>query len=135
MRDITEPYDRTDALAALAAAIGTAGDLEWALATAHALANESQRNYALATLAEALSAHGDPKAAETVALTITDPGEQARVLTTLAQTAEPNCARALIGRALSVGDWVPLVGLVVQLQPTALTAITTEYLTSFQPIE
>ena len=71
---------------------------------------------------------GDLDRAEAAARAITDPGRQAQALADLATTIGQDQARSLLAQALVTGGWEPLVGVLVQIDPSTVIAIADEYL-------
>ena len=68
--------------------------------------------------------------AEAAARVITDPDEQTQTLTDLAREAEPNHARSLLARALTVSHWNASLDVLIQIAPAAVTAIADVYLST-----
>ena len=93
------------------------------------IASPGERARALAGLAVAAGA-GDLDRAEALARAIPSPDERARVLANLASKAEPNQARSLLARALTVGHWKASVDILVQIKPAAVITIADEYLSA-----
>jgi tetratricopeptide (TPR) repeat protein len=133
--DITQPYEQAAALAVIAEAMARAGDRERArMLTERAetvvrdITWPHRKAEALAAVAAALARTGDIERAEAVAGDITQPYERAAALAAIAGEVEPNRARSLIVQALSLGGWVKCLEALAQLQTTALSTLTDEYL-------
>ena len=128
---------RSSAMAALAQAATAAGEFDLAEAAAGDIDDSGQRVAALAALANAVATAGHLERARTLAQRaektareMTDPTEQARAFTALAGKAEPAHASSLLACALTVGDWTELLGVLAQIEPSVLIAVSDEYVTA-----
>ena len=97
-------------------------------ALARTITNLDERVRALDVVVKAAAGAGDLARAEALAKTITSPDQHARMLVDLAGKSEPNQARLLLARALSVGHWMVSVDVLVETSPAAVITIADEYL-------
>ncbi len=112
--------------------------LVWSLSTevtglqavARGIPDHYHRARALGFVAEVAAGAGDLDLGKALAQAITDPNEQARALADLARKAEPNQARSLLARALTVGHWKVSVDILVKINPAAIITIADEYLSA-----
>ena len=109
-------------------AVAGAGDLDRAEALGRTITNLDERVRALDVVVKAAAAAGDLDRAEALAQTITSPDQHARVLADLARKSEPNQARLLLARALTVGHWMASIDVLVKTSPAAVITIADEYL-------
>ena len=109
-------------------AVAGAGDLDRAEALGRTITNLDERVRALDVVVKAAAGAGDLDRAEALAQTITSPDQHARVLADLARKSEPNQARLLLARALTVGHWMASIDVLVKTSPAAVITIADEYL-------
>jgi hypothetical protein len=129
---ITGPGGQEWALAAVAAALAEAGELDRAEATARSIADPDMQAQALAAVAAALVRAGDVDQAEATARSITDPDAQARALAAVvralveagdldARSAIPERAPQLLALALAqTMGYVALLPVLAQVEPIAV---------------
>jgi tetratricopeptide (TPR) repeat protein len=132
-RSIVDPTDRTCALADLAGALATDGQIERAEQILGSLPEQDTRQRldsgepgVVATI-RALT--GDPERAEALARSITAPDDQARGLAAVAMVLPPDQARRLVGEALQIAeDWTIPLGALAKVDREALNRIVDDLL-------
>jgi hypothetical protein len=130
---IADPILRALALASVSKAVAESKNPEWvprliqnAEIIAHQVADSGRRTQGLVALVRALAAAGAiEKAADTVRA-ITDATRQAQVLAALARDTQPDCAHALIARALTMGHWSAAIADLACVHPAAVKTLADE---------
>jgi hypothetical protein len=132
---IANAGQRARTLASLAQLAGRVGDVDRAAALADltkaaaaAMIAPDQRERTLTSVAKAAARAGDLDWGEALAGAITDPEPRARVLAVLARKADPDKARSLLARALTLGHWETSADALADIAPAAVLTIADQYL-------
>ncbi|MEY9842791.1 tetratricopeptide (TPR) repeat protein [Streptacidiphilus sp. EB103A] len=121
---ITDRRARARALIAVVEELARRGETDRAQALTRAIPDLWARGHALVPVVEELARRGETERAEALADTIAFRETRDRALFVVAGLAAPSDARRLAARLAALGGWYGITGLLEQLAPQGVTAVT-----------
>ncbi|MEU4588125.1 hypothetical protein AB0F92_39775 [Kitasatospora aureofaciens] len=118
------PRRRAGWQAEIVGELARGGDTGRAETLAHAITDRRARARALIAVVEELARRGETERAEALADTIAFRETRDRALFVVAGLAAPPDARRLAARLAALGGWYAITGLLEQLAPQGITAVT-----------